>query len=52
MVVLEANAFKKPCVASDIPGCQDAVADGESGLLFDLSDDDFCRQINRYLNNS
>ena len=51
MVVLEANAFKKPCVASDIPGCQDAVADGESGLLFDLSDDDFYRQINRYLNN-
>jgi glycosyltransferase involved in cell wall biosynthesis len=52
MVVLEANAFKKPCVASNIPGCQDAVSDGESGLLFDLSDDDFYRQINQYLNSS
>lgn len=31
--LLEANCFKKPVVATDIPGNRDLVADGESGFL-------------------
>ena len=32
-VLLEANCFKKPVVATDIPGNRDLVSDGESGYL-------------------
>jgi glycosyltransferase involved in cell wall biosynthesis len=32
-VLLEAAACGKPVVATDMPGCREAVADGDSGLL-------------------
>lgn len=36
--VIEAASCAVPCVASDIYGLQDAVADGSTGLLFPVSD--------------
>lgn len=32
-VLAEAMACGKPCIASDVPGCRDAVVDNETGLL-------------------
>ncbi|MBK6470847.1 MAG: glycosyltransferase family 4 protein [Betaproteobacteria bacterium] len=32
-VLLEAAAMARPCIATDVPGCRDAVVDGRSGLL-------------------
>lgn len=32
-ILLEAGACGRPAVASDVPGCRDVVAHGESGLL-------------------
>ncbi len=32
-VLLEASAMGKPVIATDVPGCRDAVADGVTGLL-------------------
>ncbi len=37
VVLLEAGAMKLPVVASDIPGCSDAVVDNETGTLFRLN---------------
>lgn len=52
MSILEANAFKKPCIASNIPGCQDAVANNESGILFDsLDDKDLLDKLIFYIDN-
>ncbi|MFT3946635.1 MAG: glycosyltransferase family 4 protein [Agriterribacter sp.] len=34
-VLLEAAALEVPVIASDIPGCRDAVQDGHTGLLFE-----------------
>lgn len=31
--LLEAAAMARPCVATDVPGCRDAVVDGRTGLL-------------------
>ena len=31
--LLEASASARPVVTTDVPGCRDAVADGESGML-------------------
>ena len=33
MVLLEAAAMARPCIAADVPGCRDAVVDGRTGLL-------------------
>ena len=35
---LEAMAVGKPLVASDIPGCREAVVDGQTGFLFPAGD--------------
>lgn len=35
-VILEAAATGRPCLASDIPGCQEAVDDGATGFLFEV----------------
>lgn len=37
-VVLEASAAGVPCVASDIPGCREAIDDGATGLLVAVRD--------------
>lgn len=39
-VLLEAAAMGRPLITSDIPGCREAVADGESGLLCRVKDSD------------
>ena len=33
-VILEAAACGRPCLCSDIPGCREAVENGETGFLF------------------
>ncbi len=35
LALLEAGAAGLPCVASDIPGVQEVISDGETGLLID-----------------
>ena len=37
-VVLETAATGRPVLASNIPGCKEAVIDGESGILFKVKD--------------
>ena len=37
-VLLEAAAIGRPVITSDIPGCREAVVDGESGLLCGVKD--------------
>lgn len=39
-VVLESSAAGVPCIASDIPGCREAIDDGVTGLLFQAKDAD------------
>ncbi|OJA92504.1 hypothetical protein BGV50_24210 [Burkholderia ubonensis] len=31
--LMEASAMGRPIVATDVPGCRDVVADGDTGLL-------------------
>lgn len=38
MSVLEAAACGRPAIVTDVPGCRDAVVDGETGLLVPLGD--------------
>lgn len=35
---MEASAMKVPCIATDIPGCREAVIHGQNGLLTPLGD--------------
>ncbi|WP_456384913.1 glycosyltransferase family 4 protein [Desulfolithobacter sp.] len=37
-VLLEAMACGRPCVTTDVPGCREAVKDGENGLLVPVRD--------------
>ena len=37
-VLLEAAAMEKPIVATDVPGCREAVVDGKTGLLVPARD--------------
>lgn len=37
-ILLEAGAMGKPIVATDVPGCREAVADGKNGLLVPAGD--------------
>lgn len=37
-VLLEAMACAKPCIATDVPGCRDAVTDNDNGLLVPVRD--------------
>lgn len=39
-VLLEAAAAGRPCLASDIPGCREAVEHGRTGLLFEVTNAD------------
>ncbi|MGU7773643.1 glycosyltransferase family 4 protein [Burkholderia sp. MR1-5-21] len=36
--LMEASAMGRPIVATDVPGCRDVVADGETGLLCTVRD--------------
>lgn len=50
-VILEASATGRPCMASDIPGCRDAIDDGRTGLLFDVKNSDsLISAIKRFMN--
>lgn len=35
-VILEASSTGRPCIASNIPGCREAIEDGRAGFLFDV----------------
>jgi glycosyltransferase involved in cell wall biosynthesis len=49
-VPLEAAAMELPVVATRVPGCVDAVVDGETGLLVEPRDAvDLARALRRYL---
>lgn len=37
-ILLEAGAMARPMIASDVPGCRQAVVDGENGLLCAVKD--------------
>ncbi|GAA6617027.1 glycosyltransferase family 4 protein [Scytonema sp. NUACC26] len=51
-VLLEASAMKLPIVATDIPGCVDAVEDGYTGLLVPPRDiEALARKIRQYIQN-
>lgn len=39
-VILEAAAAGRPCIASDIPGCREAIEPGTTGLLHRVNDAD------------
>ncbi|MCL2798412.1 MAG: glycosyltransferase family 4 protein [Firmicutes bacterium] len=48
--LLEGAAMGRPLITSDIPGCQEAVLDGESGYLAQKSNaDDLYDKIKKYL---
>jgi glycosyltransferase involved in cell wall biosynthesis len=42
--ILEAAAVGRPCIASDIPGCREAIDDGITGFLFKVKDSDSLAQ--------
>ena len=48
--LMEAMAAEIPIIASDIPGCQDLVIDGETGLLFKLNEVDSLLQCLNKIN--
>jgi glycosyltransferase involved in cell wall biosynthesis len=53
LATLEAGAMRLPVVATNIPGCIDAVDDGVTGLLVPPYDSKALADvIDRYLNNS
>lgn len=48
--LLEAAAMARPCIATDVPGCRDAVVDGKTGLLCAARDADaLARTMLRFL---
>lgn len=48
--ILEAMAMSRPCVATDVVGCNEAVIDGRTGLLCKLKDaDDLASKISQIL---
>lgn len=50
-VILEAAAAGRPCLASDIPGCKEAIDDGRTGFLFDVQNSDsLIKKIQTFMN--
>jgi galacturonosyltransferase len=50
-VLLEAAAMGRPIIASDIPGCQEAILSGYNGYLFKKKDSqDFYNKVTTFLN--
>ena len=49
-VILEAAATGRPCIASDIHGCKEAVRDGETGYLFEVKNaDDLYQKMKQFI---
>ncbi len=49
-VILEASASGRPCLASDIPGCKEAVEHGKTGYLFKVKNiESLVNAINNFL---
>ena len=49
-VLLEASSVGRPILASDIPGCREAVEEGKTGFLFEpRSAEDLMRAVKRFL---
>lgn len=50
VTLLEAAAMEVPAVASDIPGCRDAVVPGRTGMLVPVhAVEELCAAVGRYL---
>jgi glycosyltransferase involved in cell wall biosynthesis len=48
--LLEGAAMARPCIATDVPGCRDAVLDGRTGLLCAARDGDaLAHTLQRFL---
>ncbi len=48
--LLEGGAMGKPLIATDVPGCNNVILDGENGLLCKPKDaDDLAMKINQFL---
>ncbi|WP_338025140.1 glycosyltransferase, partial [Burkholderia sola] len=48
--LMEASAMGRPIVATDVPGCRDVVADGETGYLCRVRDSaSLAEQLNRMI---
>jgi glycosyltransferase involved in cell wall biosynthesis len=48
--LLEAAAMARPVIATDVPGCRDALAEGETGFLCKVRDgDDLARACLRFI---
>ena len=48
--LMEASAMGRPIVATDVPGCRDVVADGETGFLCRVRDSaSLAEQLNRMI---
>jgi glycosyltransferase involved in cell wall biosynthesis len=51
--LLEAQASGLPCVATALPGCKEALADGETGMLVDIGDwESLAESISKLLSGS
>ena len=48
--LLEAASMARPCIATDVPGCRDAVVDGQTGFLCAVRDGaDLARACARFI---
>jgi len=53
VTALEASAMELPIVATDVPGCRDAVVNGQTGILVPAYDADaLARALSRYLSDA
>lgn len=49
-VILEHGAMGRPAIASDIPGCREAIDNGKSGYTFELKNvDDLVEKVEKFI---